>query len=629
MKKRNRGIVCILVVVLCISSLAVADTIKAETVGKGARIILYDEPGEARFHLGGEIGVTQRIAVEPTGEKTLTDIQFISSDPSVCSVTKEGDFWVLKRLAEGISVIRMACKADGEVVVRTLLVSSYVGVGSEEEVVMGTIKKGATIYYGCTDIEGTTSKTTEVKATTAVDMEAVVAYRCLDFYRVELDDLTFGDSGEEWGYVKKSDVRIPVVDVAGRQEMTFFEGETITLETKVLPEEASDTRVRYQISNSNVAIIGEDGKMTGIHSGSAIVTVTSMENPKLFYKCHITVKPYIPVTGIKVTPHQIVMDDGTTGKIEVKILPLDASVQDFSWHVTGEDVLRIDSKGRYRALKPGKAKVTVISKEGGFVDSCDVLVRPVTATGVYVQSKLDLDVGETKSPVWRMLPVNATNRNVTWRTEDASVAKVDKRGRITGVKTGRTKIRVKTEEGGFTAVCEVTVHIYVDDIKLQRNDLILTVGSKKQLKATVIPNNTTRQKIVWNSKNQSVVSVTQTGKIKALRTGKAEVIVYDRYTGAFDFCLIQVKAGLAKPKLKGKRKKKKYQLSWNKVQRATNYYLYSYNKRKGKFVKYKVLGKKVRKYVISKPKKGSCYKLRAYYAPNQEFSKYSVQVKIR
>lgn len=625
-KGRCKLFALLLVTALGISNLMIA---KAETVGKGARIILYDEPEQARFHLGGEVGSTQAVTAEPTGEKQLTEIQFSSSNPSVCSVTQEEDYWVLERLTEGTSVIRMSCKADGETVVRTLLVSSYIAVGTEEKSVMGVVKKGATVYYGCTDIEGTTSKATEIKAVVEADTQVMVAYRCLDYYRVELEDLTFGNSGEEWGYVKKDQVNIPVTSLSGKEEAVFFEGETVSLDTKVLPLEASNARVTYQISNSNVATVSADGKVTGVHAGEAVVTVFSVENPSLFYKCLITVKPYIPVTGIEIDPHEIEIDDGTSGMVRVNILPADASIQDYSWRITGEDVLRIDSKGRYHALKPGKATVTAVSKEGGFTDFCEVTVRPVAATGVFIQSKMDIDVGEMKSPVWRMIPVNATNKNVTWMTEDPSIVKVDKLGRITGIKAGTTRVHIKTEEGGFMAACEVTVHIYVDDIKLTDHDFTMTLGKTKQLIPMITPNNTTKQHIVWNSKNKFVVSVTQTGKVKALKTGKAEIIVYDRYTGAFDFCLIEVKANLAKPKLKSKKDKKKYILSWKKVEHATNYCVYEYKRKKDAFVKIKTLGKKKRKYVLKKSTKGTCYKLRAYYAPNQEYSKYSAQVKIK
>ena len=62
-------------------------------------------------------------------------------------------------------------------------------------------------------------------------------------------------------------MNIPVTSLSGKEEAVFFEGETVSLDTKVLPLEASNARVTYQISNSNVATVSADGKVTGVHAG--------------------------------------------------------------------------------------------------------------------------------------------------------------------------------------------------------------------------------------------------------------------------------------------------------------------------------------------------------------------------
>ena len=49
--KRYRLFALFLIAVISINHGMVTDTVKAETVGKGARIIIYDEPEQARFHL--------------------------------------------------------------------------------------------------------------------------------------------------------------------------------------------------------------------------------------------------------------------------------------------------------------------------------------------------------------------------------------------------------------------------------------------------------------------------------------------------------------------------------------------------------------------------------------------------
>lgn len=602
----------------------------ADTKGTGARIIRYDEPGTPRFHMGAVVGVSEYLDVEATGTANITDVQFLSHNTSVCCVTKEQNYWKVDRLQEGTAVITMSCKANNKEVERDLLISSYTRVGTEEEPVRGIILKGATVYYGCSDQERISSASTEIKENVLSDRDALVMYRCGDYYRMELeDDQTFGDSEEEWGYVKKSQVRIPVTGVSMLTETSFFEGHTVDLEPKILPLLATESALTFQSSNTNVAAVDKNGIVTGIQAGSAVITAKSQSDPTKFAKCRVTVKPYIPVTGIDIQPNPLVLDDGVSGSFQVRILPENASIQDYSWKIEQDDILRVSSKGRYTAMKPGNARVTVITREGGFTDTCEVTVKPVPARGVSLQSEMSIGVGEIKDPVWRMVPANATNKKVTWSSDDPSIASVDRFGNVTGKRRGSTYIHIQTEEGGFTASCKVTVDIYVADIELKKHSLELTLGKSKPLTAMVTPEDCTKRNLIWNSKNPSVVTVTQQGRVTAKKTGTAEVTVYDRYTGAYDFCLVTVKANLGTPKLKGKKKGKAYVLSWKKVSRATCYYIYRFHSKKKKYEKIRTVAGQKTKYKIAKSQKGEKYKIRAYYKPNEEFSKYSKVITVR
>ena len=66
-------------------------------------------------------------------------------------------------------------------------------------------------------------------------------------------------------------------------------------------------------------------------------------------------------------------------------------------------------------------------------------------------------VGGSQQIKYGILPANATNTNVTFKSLDEKVATVDKDGVVTGVSKGNTKVIVTTEEGGFTAECTVNV----------------------------------------------------------------------------------------------------------------------------------------------------------------------------
>lgn len=83
---------------------------------------------------------------------------------------------------------------------------------------------------------------------------------------------------------------------------------------------------------------------------------------------------------------------------------------------------------------------------------------PVAVTGVELDNEeIEINVGETKSLVATVLPADATNKNVTWSSDDETVATVDN-GTVTGVAAGTATITVTTVDGGFTATCDVTVN---------------------------------------------------------------------------------------------------------------------------------------------------------------------------
>lgn len=629
MNKWKRVIVLLLIFGMC--SMGSNRSIQAETVGKGARIIVYNESGSARFRLGGAVGKEVEITAEPTGSKTLSDITFTTSDSTVCSIEKKQDYWLVKRLKEGTAVIRMACKADEDTVVRTLLMSNYTFINDGTgDIITGYVRAGSTVYWGCSDVEGITSYDTEIKCGATEDTEVDVVAKCGEYYRVELKEGTFGDTDEDWGYVKKKDVYIPITDLSV-EDIVLYEQEQADLNVQIRPEIATDREVTYKSSNTNVAAVSADGRLSALHKGTAVITVSSRMHEEWTAKCRVTVNSYVPVTGIQVVPDKTVVDDGTNGRIRVKIMPEDATVQDYDWDVSDESILQVDRKGRYLARKPGTLTVSAVSKEGAFRDSCSITIREVEAKGITLQKTLSIDAGETVTPAWHMVPANATNKDVTWRTDDASVAKVDKSGRVTGIKQGTTTLHVQTKDGRFAAECKITVELYVSNIWLKNNIIDMTVGDSRKLSVTVLPEKRTKEKIIWNSSDSSVASVTGGGTVKALKLGTASILVYDRYRGAFDFAMVTVRANLDRPKLQGTSKKNTLELKWKKVKRATSYVVYQYDTKTKKYKKMKELSTKNLKYTVKNIKKKTQIKIRALYKKDgqKEFSKYSNKVVYR
>ncbi len=140
-------------------------------------------------------------------------------------------------------------------------------------------------------------------------------------------------------------------------------------------------------------------------------------------------------------------------------------------------------------------------------------------------------------------PSNATNKGVIWSSSNTKVAVVDKYGKVATVGTGTAVITAKTEDGGFTAKCTVTVKspIKVQGVKLNKSTLTLKRGSGYKLIATVLPSNATNKNVVWTTSNSKVVKVDAYGKVYAVDKGTAVVTVSTKDGGYKRSCKVYVK----------------------------------------------------------------------------------------
>ena len=84
--------------------------------------------------------------------------------------------------------------------------------------------------------------------------------------------------------------------------------------------------------------------------------------------------------------------------------------------------------------------------------------KPVAVTGVKVTGSATVKEKASTTLTVTVTPSNAANKQVYWVSADTRIATVDRNtGLITGVKEGRTIITVTTVDGGFTAMCNLSV----------------------------------------------------------------------------------------------------------------------------------------------------------------------------
>ena len=163
-------------------------------------------------------------------------------------------------------------------------------------------------------------------------------------------------------------------------------------------------------------------------------------------------------------------------------------------------------KSYFRILSALSAVAAVIAFSGcGGKEQEQPKPDPVKVSGVSIDKPtLSMTEGETANLTAIVMPENATNKAVAWKSGNSGVADVDASGKVTAVKAGTTDITVTTADGGKTAICKVTVtakSVPATGLTLSPESLVFIEGQTKSINATVAPSNTTDE-VVWPSPAQ-------------------------------------------------------------------------------------------------------------------------------
>lgn len=147
------------------------------------------------------------------------------------------------------------------------------------------------------------------------------------------------------------------------------------------------------------------------------------------------------------------------------------------------------------------------------------------------QTQLRLDVGEAVTAVLTatVLPESAAARDISWQTTDDAVVSVTPTGNNTAevraVGAGTAAVSVTTQEGGFTAVCAVTVGAPLSAIRLNIDRLYLPEGKSQNLTVSRVGNNPEEPlpDVRWSSGDEAVAVVDDAGTVTASNEGETQI----------------------------------------------------------------------------------------------------------
>ncbi|MDO5114625.1 MAG: Ig-like domain-containing protein [Synergistaceae bacterium] len=257
--------------------------------------------------------------------------------------------------------------------------------------------------------------------------------------------------------------------------------------------------------------------------------------------------PYLP-NKISLEPENTTLNIGESLTIQGYVFPIDTGYNSVEWTYSSK-YLKSSSTSRtstnyptftVTAIAPGDAVVIARSTQVSDLEAkCNIrVIGSLAVTGVKLdKAALEMLEGEQTRLTATITPEYAENKNVTWASDNPSVARVSDTGLVEAVGAGTTRVTVSTEDGGYTAVCEVKVVPHeVTGVEINKISFSLKLGQTEQLKASVFPDSAAYKDVSWKSSNPAVASVSDEGVVRALSLGSAEITAITRDGGFTATC---------------------------------------------------------------------------------------------
>lgn len=235
------------------------------------------------------------------------------------------------------------------------------------------------------------------------------------------------------------------------------------------------------------------------------------------YFTAITELPLINVASVELNKSVDTLLRGDSVRLVTFIAPDSATNQRCIWTSSDTAVATVGANGMVKAVAAGEATITVRTVDGNFSDTYTLTVEaPIEVTGVTL-NKTTMTLakkGDKEKLTATVVPEGALNKNVTWLSNDPSIAAVSDAGVVTAVGDGVATITVTTEENEHTATCTVTVG------SISPN----AVSKAELLPLTLYPNPVTNGQLVIDSEQwqdgESVEVYNLSGALVAKYTGK-------------------------------------------------------------------------------------------------------------
>ncbi|MFR0558996.1 Ig-like domain-containing protein, partial [Pseudoscardovia radai] len=401
-------------------------------------------PSIKSLYVGDATQLTATVAPSNATDKTVT---WTSSNPSVATVDANG---IVTARAQGTASI--SAKAGSYTAYSTISVTAKTVAVESVSVSPATVgvKVGTTTQLTATVTPANATDQSLTWISDNASVATVDANGVVTGVKEGTATITAFTSNGVSGKatVTVSAVSVPVTGVSlSPSNPSVVEGATTRLTATVVPANATDQSLTWISDNQSVATVDQNGVVTGVKEGTAKITAFTKNGVSGTVTVTVTAAA-IAVTGVTVAPANASVTAGQAVQLTATVTPANATDKTVTWTSSDTSIATVNANGLVTGVKGGTAVIT--ANASGYSDTAIVTVNPsvVPAQSLAITpNSLSVTEGDMQQLTTIVTPSNATDKTVTWKSLNESVATVDQNGVVTAVKEGTATIYAYTSNG--------------------------------------------------------------------------------------------------------------------------------------------------------------------------------------
>lgn len=233
----------------------------------------------------------------------------------------------------------------------------------------------------------------------------------------------------------------------------------------------------------------------------------------------------ISVDAVKLNRDEIIANIDDIVSLKATIYPESATNKDLIWESDNEDVAQVDLNGNVTFVGFGKGYITVTTVDGHKKASCYFYITDTKAHQVILTSpQKEVPIGENMQLRATVLPDEALDKGVTFKSSDESIAKVDANGIVYGVGVGYVTITATTDDGGYTSYLTIAIINPVTNLVVDNNEVVTSAGYH-QIGYSIYPLNASNKTVEFIVDNTSIATVNSSGMVSFKKAGTVNVTI--------------------------------------------------------------------------------------------------------